>query len=368
MLLSAEVGESHTQMAQMLAAELESRSDVESVSIAGDFSVLGPVLDGVLSRGFRFHLGRLPWSYDLAYRLFSRVHAARRFGEFALYALGGPALAREIRRRSPQVVISTYPVMNPVLARLRAAGRIGCPVGAVIGPLGGLAFWIQPELDLHMTLYPEAVAAVTQLAPGSRVEPVRPPVRPEFFAPGPRDRMRAELGVEPGTALVLVSGGGWGAGDLAGVLEACLALRDIRMLALAGRNEPLRAELAARYGSDARVTVLGFTDRMRDLLWAADAFISTTAGTSCIEAQLCGCPAVTYGFAFGHVRDNTRALAERGLARCAGSPRELREAVRAALAGGRQPIPPLAELPSAADLTVGLASRRDQPAPVFVSS
>jgi hypothetical protein len=140
MLLSAPVGESHTLMAEMLAAEPERRADVESVSIAGDFSVLGPVLDRVLSRGFHFHLGRVRWSDDLAYRRFSRVEAAQRFGELALYALGGPALAREIGRRRPQVIVSAYPGMNPVLARLRASGRIGCPVAAVVGPLGGLAF------------------------------------------------------------------------------------------------------------------------------------------------------------------------------------------------------------------------------------
>jgi UDP-N-acetylglucosamine:LPS N-acetylglucosamine transferase len=361
MLLSAPVGESHTLMAQMLAAELEARADVESVSIAGDFSVLGPVLDRVLSRGFRFHLGRVGWSYDLAYRLFSRVAAAQWFAECALYGLGGAALAREIRRRRPHVVVSTYPVMNPVLARLRASGRIDCRVAAVVAPLGGLAFWVHPALDLHMTLYPEALGAVSRLARRGRVEAVRPLVGPEFYAPGRRDQTRAELGVEPGIPLVLISGGGWGAGDLAGALETCLALPDVRVLALAGRNQPLRAELAASYGANPRATVLGFTDRMRELLWAADVFISATAGTSCIEAQLCGCPTVTYGFAFGHVRDNTRALAERGLARRAELTGELSEAVRAALAGGRRPIPPLAELPSAAELVVALASPRRHP-------
>ncbi len=368
MLLSAPVGESHTLMAQMLAAELEARPDVESVSIAGDFSVLGPVLNRVLSRGFGFHLGRVRWSYDLAYLLFSRLQAAQSFGEFALYVLGGTALAREVRRQRAHVVVSTYPVMNPVLARLRAAGRIGCPAAAVVAPLGGLAFWVQPALDLHMTLYSEATATVTRLARGSRVEPVRPLVGPEFFAPGPREQTRAELGVEPDVPLVLVSGGGWGAGDLTGALETCLTLPGVHALAVAGRNELLRAELSARYGAEPRVTVLGFTDRMRDLLWAADVFISATAGTSCIEAELCGCPVLTYGFAVGHVRDNTRALAELGLAQRADTTGELRAAVRAALAGGRRPIPPLDELPTAAELTVALASSRGQPARLPVPS
>jgi processive 1,2-diacylglycerol beta-glucosyltransferase len=140
LILSADVGESHVAMARSLARSLKVRPDVASVTVLNDFAVLGPVLERVLPSGFEFHLGRVKWSYDLAYRLFTRVTPARRFGEFALYALGGSALAGTIQRHRPDVVISTYPVMNPVLGRLRAAGRLTCPVGAVVGQLGGLGF------------------------------------------------------------------------------------------------------------------------------------------------------------------------------------------------------------------------------------
>jgi hypothetical protein len=84
LILSAAVGESHTEMARILAAELELRSDVEAVSIINDFSVLGPILDPALSRGFRFHLGEVQWSYNLVYGLFTRLTTARLAGERAL--------------------------------------------------------------------------------------------------------------------------------------------------------------------------------------------------------------------------------------------------------------------------------------------
>jgi UDP-N-acetylglucosamine:LPS N-acetylglucosamine transferase len=105
------------------------------------------------------------------------------------------------------------------------------------------------------------------------------------------------------------------------------------------------------------VRVLGFTQRMRDLLARADAFVSTTAGTSCIEARLCGCPTVCYGFTIGHVRDNTAALQRLGLARVARRRDELARAIEQALAEGRHQRPDVRELPSAAELTVELARR-----------
>jgi UDP-N-acetylglucosamine:LPS N-acetylglucosamine transferase len=246
-------------------------------------------------------------------------------------------------------------VVNPILARLRAAGRIDCPVAGVVGPLGGHEFWVQPRLDLHLIPYPEAAAAVRRLAKGAQVEPIRPLVHPEFFERGLREQTRAAFGVPQQARLVLVSGGGWGAGDIEGALEACLSLPGVRVLAVCGRNEPLRRRLARRYEGDERVTPLGFTTRMRDLLWAADALITATAGMSCLEARLCGCPIISYGFPVGHVRDNTRALVRHGLACSATSGASLRELTRTTLSHGRNAIPPLSELPSAAELTVALA-------------
>jgi len=135
-------------------------------------------------------------------------------------------------------------------------------------------------------------------------------------------------------------------------------------VAVAGRNAPLELALVERYGIDPRVRIVGFTERMRDLLCAADVFVTATAGLSCHEALLCGCPMICHGFAIAHVRDNIRALQAHGLARVATTTKDLtRELVRA-LELGRRAIPTLAGLPRAGDLVADLArTHRVRPAP-----
>jgi uncharacterized lipoprotein YbaY len=65
---------------------------------------------------------------------------------------------------------------------------------------------------------------------------------------------------------------------------------------------------------------------------------------------------VCYGFTIGHVRDNTEALAQWGLARIATTPRLLATELTAALAAGRQVVSrPRADLPSGAEVTMQLA-------------
>jgi UDP-N-acetylglucosamine:LPS N-acetylglucosamine transferase len=79
-------------------------------------------------------------------------------------------------------------------------------------------------------------------------------------------------------------------------------------IAVAGRNDAMRHTLQSRHGYDQRVSVLGYTTRMRDLLCAADAFVTTTAGSSIQEARPCGVPTVCYGFLIGRVRDNVNEV------------------------------------------------------------
>lgn len=357
LVVSADVGESHAVMARSLVGQLERRPDVSSVALLNDFAVLGRPVSGLLTRGYRFHLGKVHWSYDLAYRLFTGVRPAKRFGELALYALGGRALAAAIRPHRPDVVVSTHPVLNPALAGLRSSGRLHCPVAAVVGPLGGLDFWAMPGIDLHLTVYPDAIPSVERLSRPGAAQAVRPLIAPEFFAPMSRARARAELGLAADRTFLVVSGGGWGVGDIDGAIGACLALPDTHVIAVAGRNDALRHTLQSRHGYDQRVSVLGYTTRMRELLSAADGFVTTTAGSSIQEAHACGVPTVCYGFLIGHVRDNVRALSEHGIARAAGSPAELTNALADALREGRRPIPSYRRLPTAAELTVALARR-----------
>ena len=64
-----------------------------------------------------------------------------------------------------------------------------------------------------------------------------PPISPEFLMPRTRGDARAALGVPAHARLVLVSGGGWGIGDLEGAIGAALSDEDSLVVCITGRNE-----------------------------------------------------------------------------------------------------------------------------------
>ena len=77
--------------------------------------------------------------------------------------------------------------------------------------------------------------------------------------------------------------------------------------------------------------VYGFTDKMPELLAAADVLVHSTGGVTCLEARAAGTPVVSYGLPVGHARLNTRAMADLDLVRLANDTDELREHVQATL-------------------------------------
>lgn len=356
LVLSATVGASHNTMADALREEVLALQPGAEVTILRDFKPLGRMLGEYLNWSFRVHFGQLGWSYDLTYLLFTRSRLAERAGAYGLYRVAGRHLAAEIEGRQADVVVATHPVFNPVLAGARRDGLLRVPAATTCCELGGLEFWLQRELDLHMMIYPEAVPSARRQMHGIRMEAVKPLVSPDLYEEPRPERVTAELPSGDGP-LVLISGGGWGLGDLAGAVEGALAVTRARVAVVTGRNPDVERRLRREFAGDERVAILGHTTKMGDLLACANVFVHTTVGLSCLEARLRGRPTVCFGLFVGHIRDNAAALARHGYVTLAKTPAELTRALSDAIDSDRQPTMDLGSLRSAGEATVALAAR-----------
>ena len=83
---------------------------------------------------------------------------------------------------------------------------------------------------------------------------------------------------------MLVSGGGWGVGDVIGAIAEALQVDGVtQVVCLCGYNESLQERVVRTFGSDARVRVEGFTDRMPDWMAASDVLVHSTCGLTVLE-------------------------------------------------------------------------------------
>jgi UDP-N-acetylglucosamine:LPS N-acetylglucosamine transferase len=335
LILSADVGEGHAAAARALAEQLRGAPTPSEVTVIDGLAAMGHVLRPVVEDGYRVQLRFFPWTYTIVYWLLEHVLPIRALTKRLLCIFGSRPLAREIARHEPDVVVSTYPAVTVVLARLRRRGSVRATTMATITDLTGLFFWAQPGIDMHLVMYGESMRSVERIAGPGSVELVRPLISAEFLQPRSPTESRRALGLPEDGRMVVVSGGGWGVGDVAGAVREFTTVKEVTsIVCLAGRNDPLAGRLRSTFADEPRVHVYGFTDRMPELLAAADVLVHSTGGVTCLEARAAGTPVVSYGLPVGHARLNTRAMADLDLVRLANDTRELRDHVQATFSNG----------------------------------
>jgi processive 1,2-diacylglycerol beta-glucosyltransferase len=358
LILTADIGAGHDLPAELLAQGLRSAEPGVEVSIEDGLTAMGRIAERLGRSGAETILRSAWWLFEVQYWLIQTFAPTRRLGAWLLEKVGGRGLLRLIARTRPDVIVSTYPGTTDVLGRLRRRGRLAVPCAAAVTDLAALRFWAHPGMDLHLIIHAESRAEVEAIAgAGADIRHVRGLSRPEFDDPPSPAAARASLGLPADGPIVVVSGGGWGVGDLERATRVVLGCGAFAVC-LCGTNGDLRARLERDFGDDPRVRVEGFTTRMCEWLSAADALVHSTAGLTMLEAELCGTWTISYGWGVGHIRVNNAAYRRFGLAAVAQDPAELAAAVRAALAAPRPRPEGVARWPSAAGAVLELADGR----------
>jgi UDP-N-acetylglucosamine:LPS N-acetylglucosamine transferase len=357
LIFSCDIGAGHDLPARLLGEAIRERRPGAHVEIVDSLDAAGPIVHKLIRDNSEAMLEHAPRLFDAQYHFVTRVRPVRWIASRLAYRLSRRGFAEAIRVASPDVVVSTYPGANEVLGHMRRRGECPMPLVSAITDLAALRFWAHPRFDLHLIIHAESEREVRELAgPRTRIEHASGLSDPQFLEPRDQGEARRDLGLPADGPLVLISGGGWGIGDLEGATRVCLAAApDLGAVVLCGTNEALRARLDAAFAGEPRVRTEGFTSRMSDYLAAADVLVHSTAGLTVLEAQMRGTHAISYGWGVGHIRDNNRAYRDFGLAEVASTPEELAAALARALASPRSPDLSLAALPSAADLVLELA-------------
>jgi UDP-glucose 4-epimerase len=360
LVLTADIGEGHDLPARIIKADLEEQVPGAQVEIANGLEAMGRILSAVVRGGSRFTFRWTPWMFDVQYWLITKFGPTRWLAHHLNYWLGMRGLMRLIAKHDPDVIVSTYPGVTAVLGMLREHRRLEIPVQSAITDLAGLRYWVHSGVDMHFVTHPESIEEVERLAGPGRVEWMRPPISRDFLMPRTRLDAREALDVPAHARLVLVSGGGWGVGDLEGAIECALAGEDTLVVCITGRNEVARERLEQRFRDNEMVRVLGFTEQMSDWMAAADAMIHGTAGLTVLEAHIRGCPVVSYGFSAGHLRANNAAFERFGLAEVARSSHELESVLRHVTRERQSPDSSFASLPSIASRALEIRPRVKQ--------
>ena len=302
--------------------------------------------------------------WDIGFWLFAGCAPTRRGTQALLTRQSAPGLLRLIARTRPDVIVSTYPNMTEVLGRLRRAGRLQIPVCAAITDLAALDYWASPGVDVHLVTHPESMPEVRRIAgAATEIHCVHGFSLPEFRLPRPAAAARAALGLPADGAVVLVSGRRLG--------RRRRARRGRRGAAARGRDAgglPVRAQRGRCTGASRRPSRPSRACGSRGSPIAcpsgwrpSDVLVHSTCGLTVLEALMRGCPAVSYGWGRGHIRQQRRGAPPLRPRRRRGDPPRAAPALARAIDRPRRPDPRFADLPSAASFVLALADAARAP-------
>jgi processive 1,2-diacylglycerol beta-glucosyltransferase len=307
LLLSGSIGMGHDTLAAACASSLESQGwatkTLDSMKLMG--SRTGPAGEQI----FRAMLG-VPGLYDAFH--YSALRAGSRLALAADRAARRqlvPPLRAYLDRNPADLVISVFATGAAAASDL--SGRYPAMRHLVFcTDVTPHRLWVQPNVDLYLVTAEVAEPAVLRFRPDARVQVVPPPVRQAFYQAHGQAQVRTELGIPPGERCVLLMSGAWGLGPIAAAAQA-LGDAGVHVLAVAGNNRRLERKLVAVAMRQPRVRPFGFTDRVPDLMSAADLVI-TSSGDTCAEARTIGRPLLLLDVVQGHGRDNLQHELELG--------------------------------------------------------
>jgi UDP-N-acetylglucosamine:LPS N-acetylglucosamine transferase len=213
-----------------------------------------------------------------------------------------PALRAELEREPADLVISVFATGAAAAARLKSEAPSRRTV--VLCPdVGAHRLWVTEGTDLFLVTSHAAAASVRRFLPRARIAVIPMPVRAEFYAAPPQRQARAALNVPDGVPCVLVIDSGWGFGRVAESVSR-LAAAGVHVLAVAGRQQALERQFRTIARGAHRVHPFGFSDRVPELMAAADVVIALPGASTCAEARVVGRPLLLLDLMPGHGRDN----------------------------------------------------------------
>lgn len=213
----------------------------------------------------------------------------------------------------PDHVVCTHFLPAQFLSRMIEKGTWTRPVWVSITDFDCHGLWLVPRMTGYFAANEEVRWRMRfrGLSTG-RIEVTGIPIMPKFGDPLDRAECARELGLDPARTTLLLMAGGAGLSGLAPLAESLLGLGgDFQIIALAGRNADLLAELGPMAeGSGGRLVARGFTNTIERLMAASDLAATKAGGLTTSECLALGLPMVVISPIPGQEERNADYLLE----------------------------------------------------------
>jgi len=280
-----------------------------------------------------------PLMWKVIYDGYNDPRATKRWYDVFYPLFYASKMNRILDEEKPDVVVSLVPHVNPLLVRaIKDAGRNIPLITVVLDPITFHSSWVDPKVDRLVVASEEAYALATKYGmPEEKIKVSGMPIHPRFLMDyGSKSELRRGFDLEPDVFTVLLMGGGGGIGGIYNIVKALNASDlDIQLIVVAGFNKRLELKLIKKHFRFP-AKVLGFTDRIPEIMAASDVMITKAGPGAVFEAIAKEIPLIISGNIYGQEEGNVEYVKKNKLGLVAREPEEIISAIRSMQAGGSE--------------------------------
>ncbi len=291
LILSASVGGGHLRAAEALELafrQLAPRFEIRNLDV---LSLASATFRRIYGKGYLDVAKRAPHLLGYVYDVLDRPKEKKTEGELgrlrvALEKLNLQPFLKLLKSEIWDVVVNTHFLPAEIIGSLRLSGSIAVPQVTVTTDFMTHRMWLQEPCEHYFTACEESAVYLSSLGvPRERIFVTGIPIHPVFTRRKDRAACRSAHGLKGDRPIVLLLSGGFGVGPIEKLLEAALAVEAAAdVVVVCGKN----AELAQRLASVTpprhhRVTIVGFTTAIDELMAVADVVISKPGGLTSSE-------------------------------------------------------------------------------------
>jgi processive 1,2-diacylglycerol beta-glucosyltransferase len=320
LVLSASVGAGHLRAAQAVELALRELDPAATVANVDVLTLTNAAFRRVYGKAYLDLVNRAPHMLGYFYELLDRPVSARHKRDRLRYLaekLNLSPFLKYLRQHTWDVIVNTHFLPAEIIAHLRSKGRYATPQFTVTTDFETHRLWVNQPCDRYFTATEEGAKNLEHWGvPAGTIEVTGIPIHPVFSKPKSREQCLKNHGLQGDRPVVLQLSGGFGVGPIDQLLGKLLEVETaLEIVVVAGRNEELRQRLAAvKPPARHHLVVVGFTDKMDELMTAADLVLSKPGGLTTSEALARGVALAVVNPIPGQESRNSDFLLENGAA------------------------------------------------------
>jgi processive 1,2-diacylglycerol beta-glucosyltransferase len=321
LILSASVGAGHLRAAEAVHAAVKECVPQATTQNVDVLTLTNVAFRHVYGRAYLDLVNKAPHVLGYFYDLMDKPSRSGRNRSdrlrLAVERLNLTRFTRFLQQEPWDLIINTHFLPAEIIASLRKRDKLDVPQVTVTTDFETHRLWVNQPCEHYFTATKEGSLYLQSWGvPESDTTPTGIPIHPVFSHAKSRSDLVEKYDLAGDRPLVLQSAGGFGVGPIERIFEALLAVElPLQIIAVTGRNEKAKKRLEAiSVPARHRAKVMGFTDKMDELMSVADLVVSKPGGLTTSETLARGAAMVIVNPIPGQESRNSDYLLENGAA------------------------------------------------------